>query len=111
VASQTARLINIADLAGPFQLTRPTIREYVTLLARVFLLDELPPWHSNRLSRLVKTAKLHAGDTGLACALLGLDAEGLWADRELFGQMLETFVYQEIRRQASGHEDPVAFHH
>lgn len=111
VASQTARLINIADLAGPFQLTRPTIREYVTLLARVFLLDELPPWHSNRLSRLVKTAKLHAGDTGLACALLGLDAEGLWADRELFGQMLETFVYQELRRQASGHEDPVAFHH
>ena len=111
VASQTARLINVADLAGPFQLTRPTIRDYVTLLAQVFLLDELPPWHSNRLSRLVKKAKLHAGDTGVACALLGVDPEALWADRELYGQMLETFVYGELRRQASGHEDPVAFHH
>lgn len=111
VASQTARLINVADLAGPFQLTRPTIRDYVTLLQRVFLLDELPPWHSNRLSRLVKTAKLHAGDTGVACALLGLDADALWADRALYGQMLETFVYQELRRQASGHEDLIAFHH
>lgn len=111
VASQTARLTNVADLAGPFQLTRPTIRAHVTLLARLFLLDELPPWHSNRLSRLVKTPKLHAGDTGLACALLGLDAEALWEDRALYGRMLETFVYQELRRQASGHEDPIAFHH
>lgn len=25
--------------------------------------------------------------------------------------MLETFVYQELRRQASGHEDPIAFYH
>lgn len=111
VASQTARLINVADLAGPFQLTRPTIRDYVTLLAGVFLLEELPPWHSNRLSRLVKTAKLHAGDTGLACALLGLDREALSADRELYGQMLETFVYHELRRQASGYGDPIAFFH
>lgn len=111
VASQTARLINVADLSGPFQLTRPTIRDYMTLLKQVFLLDELPPWHSNRLSRLVKTAKLHAGDTGLACALLGLDANALWGDRELFGQMLETYVYQELRRQASGHEDAIAFYH
>ncbi len=111
VASQTARLVNVADLAGPFQLTRPTIRDYVTILERVFLLDELPPWHSNRLSRLVKTAKLHAADTGLACALLGLDAEALWTDRALYGQMLETFVYGELRGQASGSEDRVAFHH
>ena len=111
VASQTARLINIADLSGPFQLTRPTIRDYVTLLERVFLLDELQPWHSNRLSRLVKTAKLHAGDTGVACALLGTGADELWADRGLYGQMLETFVYGELLRQASGLTRPVRFHH
>ena len=111
VASQTARLLNVADLSGSFQLTRPTIRAYVTLLERVFLLDELPPWHSDRLGRLVKTAKLHAGDTGVACALLGTSADKLWADRELYGQMLETFVVGELRRQASGHESLVAFHH
>lgn len=58
-AGQTARLLNVADLAAPFQLSRPTIRDYVTLLTRVFLLDDLPPWHSNRLSRLIKTPKLH----------------------------------------------------
>ncbi|MGH7151361.1 MAG: ATP-binding protein [Planctomycetota bacterium] len=110
-AGQTARLLNVSDLAAPFQVSRPTIREYVTLLERLFLLEELPPWHVNRLSRLVKTAKLHLGDPGLACAVLGLDAGALAKDREAFGQMLETFVFQELRRQASWEGDELRFHH
>lgn len=110
-AGQTARLLNVSDLAGPFQLSRPTIRDYVTLLERVFLLEPLSPWHSNRLSRLIKTPKLHLGDTGVVCALLGLDADALARDRPTFGQLLETFVYQELRRQASWHDAPIAFHH
>lgn len=110
-AGQTARLLNVADLAAPFQLSRPTIRDYITLLQRVFLLEELPPWHSNRLSRLIKAPKMHLGDTGLACALLGLDAAALWADRSLLGQFLETFIYQELRRQAGWEDEPTSFHH
>ena len=47
----------------------------------------------------------------MACALLGADAAALWADRPLYGQLLETFVYQELRREASGREEPVVFHH
>ena len=110
-AAGTARLFNLADLASPFGLSRPTIRDYVTLLERVFLLERLPPWHSNRLSRLVKTPKLHFGDTGLACALLGATATALTADRTLLGPLLETFVFQELRRQAAGHDVPYTFFH
>jgi len=110
-AGQTARLLNVSDLAAPFQLSRPTIKDYVTLLERVFLLEPLPPWHSNRLSRLVKTPKLHLGDTGVACALLGLDADGLWRDRGTLGQLLETFAFQELRRLASWRDDDIRFHH
>ncbi len=110
-AGYTARLINVTDLAGPFQLTRQTINDYVTLLERVFLLERLPPWHTNRLSRLVKTPKLHLGDSGVACALLGVDAAGLQADREALGPLLETFVLQELKRQASWRTAPIAFFH
>lgn len=110
-AGQTARLLNVTDLAGPFQLSRPTIRDYVTLLERLFLLEMLPPWYSNRLSRLIKTPKIHMGDTGFACAVLGLDAPTLAADRNTLGQLLETFVFQELRRQASWEETPVSFFH
>lgn len=110
-AGQTARLLNVSELAAPFQLSRPTIRDYVTLLERIFLIEMLPPWHSNRLSRLVKTPKLHMGDTGLVASLLGVDAAALSKDRALLGQLLETFVFQELRRQASWHEDAIGFHH
>jgi predicted AAA+ superfamily ATPase len=110
-AGQTSRLLNVTDLAGPFQLSRPTIRDYVTLLERVFLIESLPPWHTNRLSRLIKTPKLHVGDSGLACALLGLNATSLAADRALLGQMLETFVFQELRRQASWRDESIRFFH
>lgn len=110
-ASYTAQLLNVSDLAAPFQMTRQTIHDYVSVLERVFLVDRLPPWHRNRLSRLVKTAKLHMGDTGLACALLGIDAVALFQERERLGPLLETFVLQELRRQASWHLDPVDFFH
>jgi len=110
-ATQTSRLLNVSNLASPFQLSRLTIGTYVSLLERLFLLEVLPAWHSNRLTRLVKTPKLHMGDTGIACALLGLQAEGLWHDREMLGQLLETFVYQELRRQTSWCDDDFRFHH
>jgi uncharacterized protein len=110
-AGQTARLVNVAELASAFQLSRPTIRDYVVLLERIFLLEYLPPWHSNRLSRLIKTPKLHLADTGLASALLGVDAESMIKDRAMLGQLLETFVFQELRRQASWLDTLVQFHH
>jgi uncharacterized protein len=110
-AAQTARLVNVADLAAPFQLSRPTIRDYLTLLERVFMLEQLPAWHMNRLSRLIKTPKLHLVDTGVTAALLGLDATGLTQDRPALGQLLESFVFQELRRQAGAQDEPVAFHH
>ena len=111
VAGQTSRLLNVSELSAPFQLSRPTIRDYVTLLTNIFLLEELPSWHSNRMSRLIKTPKLHIGDTGLACALLKMDVGVLNDDRVLLGQLLETFVFQELRRQASWQEEPIAFYH
>jgi predicted AAA+ superfamily ATPase len=51
------------------------------------------------------------GDTGLAASLLGVDAAALSEDRNLLGQLLETFVFQELRRQASWSEDTIRFHH
>ena len=58
-----------------------------------------------------KTPKLHVRDTGIACALLGLDASALQEDRSTCGRMLETFAPQELRRQASWRTDELRFHH
>lgn len=110
-AGQSAQLLNVSDLASPFQVSRPTIKDYLTLLEQIFLLELLLPWHSNRIKRLVKTPKLHLGDTGLVAAMLGLTHTTLKKDRTTLGPLLETFVFQELRRQASGHIDAFRFHH
>ena len=110
-ALQTAQLYNLSNMASLFQLSRPTIGDYVTLLERLFLVDRLPPWHANQLRRLVKTPKLHIGDTGLACALIGVGPRDLAQNRELLGQYLESFVFQELRRQSICQETPLEFFH
>jgi len=104
-ASQTARLFNAADLASPFSISRPTIREYLALLEQIFLIEQLQPWHSNRLGRLIKTPKMHLVDTGLNCALLSVSDKILWQEKTLLGQLLETFIYQELRKHADWHDE------
>jgi predicted AAA+ superfamily ATPase len=39
------------------------------------------------------------------------DASALTRDRGTLGQLLETFAYQELRRQASWQESEIRFHH
>lgn len=48
----------------------------------------------DQMCRLVKTPKLHIADTGLACALPGMDDAALAKDRGALGQLPETFVFQ-----------------
>jgi hypothetical protein len=47
----------------------------------------------------------------LAAALLGIDAISLAADRTRVGQLLATFVFQELRRQATARDEPMTFCH
>ena len=111
VAGRTAQLLNVNTLASSFQLNRLTIRNYLTLLEKMFLLEKIPPWHGNLSKRLVKTPKIHLSDTGILCALLNLDQSAFEDDRTLFGHVLETFILQELERQASASEQRYTFHH
>ncbi len=110
-AGQTARLFIAADLAAPFSISRPTIIQYLALLEQIFLIEQLQPWHNNRLSRLIKTPKMHLTDTGLVCALLAINSKTLWQDKNLLGQLLETAIYQEIRKQADWFDDHLELFH
>jgi len=110
-ANQSAQLLNMSAIASPFQMTRQTVSAYFTLLQHVFLLDVLPAWHSNKGKRLIKTPKVHMSDTGLAAALLGLTSRQLIADRVMLGHLLESFIYNELRRQASWQDMDVKFYH
>ena len=110
-AGYTAQLFNVTDLASPFSVSRFTIKTYITFLEQLFLVEELPSWRNNQLSRLIKTPKFHLMDTGVACALRGLNSTQLKQDRTTMGHLLETFVYQELRKHADWYEQPLHFYY
>jgi predicted AAA+ superfamily ATPase len=96
--AQTAQLFNISKLAEALNLSRPTVQNYITLLERIFLVSLLPPWWSNRQNRLVKTPKIHLADSGLAAAVVQAERPSPnTSGQVLFGHLLETFVYHELR--------------
>lgn len=107
----TSGVQNVNGIASDLQSTMPTVKRYLGVLEQMFLLERLRPWHRSRPRRLVKAPKLHLGDTGLACGLLNTDADALKNDRLLYGNMLETYVYQELRRQSSWQDFEVDFYH
>ena len=111
LAAQSAQLLNVADVAQGLSITRQTTDAYIGVLERLFLVEKLAPWHSNRIKRLVKTPKVHVLDTGLLSQVMGYAPSTFRDDRGALGHALETFVYVELRRQASALLEPPSFWH
>lgn len=76
---------------------RRTADAYERLLANLFILDVVPAWLTNRLSRLVKTPKRYVTDPSLIAAALRIDAGGVLRDGDLLGRVLDTFVASQLR--------------
>jgi predicted AAA+ superfamily ATPase len=110
-AFYAGKLVNLTELGGKLGLDRLTIKKYMALLEQLFLVEQLPAWHSNEYKRLVKTPKLHSVDTGMMCAARGLNRERLLKQPSDFGLVLESFVYNELRKQAVWIEEPLNFYH
>lgn len=107
----TAQLMNIETLTNSLGLNRRTTEKYISLLQNLFLIYRLPAWSKNVTKRLVRRPKLHVSDTGVACAIMRLSASNLRTNLKQFGALFETFVLQELRRQATWESDEYHFCH
>ena len=110
-AFHTGKLVNLTELGNRLELDRLTVRRYMALLEQLFLVERLPAWHTNEYKRLVKTPKVHAIDTGMTCAVRGLTRKRLLERPTEFGVLLESWVYNELRKQAVRIDEPLSFHH
>lgn len=99
LAEHAGQLTVAAHLASPLQISALTVQRYMAILQRLYLVDSLPAWHSNRLSRLLKTPKIHFIDTGLLASLRGDPVEAFEFDKVRLGPIAESFAYTEILKQ------------
>lgn len=111
LAEHAGQLVNHSSFGAALGLSSVTAQKYVAILERLFLVRTLAPWSSNRLSRLIKTPKLHFLDSGLLAALREDEEEALRQERSRFGAVLESFVVSELLKLASWSERRVSFSH
>jgi uncharacterized protein len=105
-ATHGGQLFNASQIGGQLGLDTKTVDKYLGILEKLFLVQRLPAWNRNELSRLVKTPKLHFLDAGLQATLTRLTAELVVTQRSRWGATLETWVHGELRKALSLQTDP-----
>lgn len=106
LAQQSGKLTNFTQIGGQLNLDTKTAQKYVGLLETLFLVHQLRPWHSNTLSRIVKTPKIHFIDSGLLACLNRVTMESIEKDKSSFGALLETWVYSELLKMCTLANEP-----
>jgi predicted AAA+ superfamily ATPase len=88
-----------------------TLTRYLAVLEATYLIHRLPAWSGNLGKRLIKAPKLHLLDAGMVAHLIGMSVSALRTGGPGLGQLLESFVAGELRRQASGQDVAVKLFH
>lgn len=95
-AGRVGQLLNLNGLAGECGITHNTAADWMAVLEASYLVFRLPPHHVNFSKRVVKQSKLYFFDTGLLCALLGLQNPGQLGQHYLRGSIFESFIISEF---------------
>jgi predicted AAA+ superfamily ATPase len=115
LAGQTGQVLNLTKAGGDMGIRHETVEAYARLLEDLFLVQRLPAWGKTLRARAASSPKIHVVDSGLAARLLRLGPAKL---RTLdasafaeFGNLLETFVVNELLKQVSWLDQPVTVGH
>ncbi|WP_419915138.1 ATP-binding protein [Candidatus Poriferisodalis sp.] len=103
LAANTAGELNVQAACGQLGIDRSTFDRYFAWLRTVFMVHTVPAWSRKHAARVVRRPKLHFADTGMAAALMGIDADALASPTStVAGPLLETFVVNELAQQNAG---------
>jgi predicted AAA+ superfamily ATPase len=125
-AGRTGQQLNLNNLAIECGVDHKTIGAWIGILQASYVIHLLPPFYNNFSKRIIKSPKLYFFDTGLACALLGINSPSQLNIHSSKGALFENYIINELIktrfnkglrsnlfywRDVSGHEiDVVADH-
>ncbi|GAA4348695.1 hypothetical protein GCM10023145_09360 [Angustibacter luteus] len=115
LGGRTGQILNLSNAIDGLGVERKTAEEYTKLLEDLFLIARLPAWGKTLRARAASSPKVHMVDSGLAARLLRLTPDKLASLDPTalteFGNLLETFVVGELRKQVSWLEEQVTVGH
>lgn len=97
-AGRIGQLLNKNSLGIEVGVEQKTIASWLRILESSFVIHLLQPHHQNFNKRLVKMPKIYFYDTGLACALLGIQQDEQLATHPLRGSLFENMVISEWKK-------------
>ncbi len=96
IAHVHGQIINYSQLANALGVSQPTVRYYIDVLSKTFMLRTLQPYYANVKKRLVKRSKIYIRDTGILHALSRITTfDDLYA-HPLYGVSWEGIVIENI---------------
>ena len=95
LAHYHAQIWNAAEPARSLGVAETTARRYLDLLAGVYMVRQLAPWHENLGKRQVKSPKVYVRDTGLLHHLLGIAGENKLLAHPKCGASWEGYAIEE----------------
>jgi uncharacterized protein len=111
IASNTAGIVEHKTLYDAAGVSRMTALAYDSLLELLFVTEQVPSWHTNRLSRLTRSPKRYLVDAALMGVLLGVDERAVLRNGDLLGRVIDTFVLSQLRPEAEFSETAIRLHH
>jgi predicted AAA+ superfamily ATPase len=91
--------LTLDTTGGDDALARTTVIDYIEVLTRLMIIEDLPAWNAHLRSKaaLRTIPKRHLADPSLACAALGADVRDLLADVAFLGFLFESEVVRDLR--------------
>ena len=111
-AARTACELVMQGIVDDAPLGRQAVYDHRAWLETIHLLTTLPAWSRNLTRRVKRHPKLFLTDPGLAAWLLGKTPDALEDPTDpATGQLVETFVFAELRRQLTWAATEVSMYH
>jgi len=88
--------LNTSRIAGSLGVSGQTVTRYIDLLADLFLVRRLMPWHNNTGKRLIRSPKIYVRDSGILHALLNVNSIESLLSHPVAGTSWEGFVIDNL---------------
>lgn len=112
VAARSAGEIVVTDLSRELQASGGLVESYLDVLETLYLVRLLRGWTTSRTNRAKRRRVAHLVDTALAAHLVDQNVDDLArSDSPWFGPLLESFVVNELAKQATWTDRPISLAH
>ena len=99
LAHSQGHTLNSSQLASILGKSAHTIKHYIDILEKTFLIRTLKPYSTNLKKRVVKAPKVYIRDTGLLHAHLSIENNQELFGHPVYGLSFESYVIENICHQ------------